>query len=105
MMDAMVSRLPRPVCPATVYPATRSAVQPPISTAAWDVALPRMASIVATAPARSAAAEDGTMAVQYPDNMKYTSQAVLLRLVSVAHDHETPAVSCVTRSLIICGRY
>jgi hypothetical protein len=55
-------------------------------------------------PARTVAKEDGTSAVQYPERAKYASQAALLRLVSVAHDQETPAVSSVPLSLRIWGR-
>jgi hypothetical protein len=84
---------------------TRSADQAPTADAARRLAAPRLASVTATPPASSVAAEDGSVAGQYADRTKYPSQPALLTEVSVAHAHETPAVSPVARSRRICGRY
>jgi len=61
--------------------------------------------MVARTPASRVAAEDGTSADQYSDKMKYTNQAPLFRLVSMAQDQDTPAGSRVRRNFRICGRY
>ncbi len=69
-MKAAVSSVPRPVRPATVDPATRSATQALISTAGRAFACPRRASMVASAAASSDAEEAGTSAAQYPESAK-----------------------------------
>jgi hypothetical protein len=101
---APVSAAPSPALPAARPTATSSATHTETSAAGLACARPRRASIVASAAASSDAEHDGTRAVQYCESVKYAIHAALFALVSVAHDHETPAASPVARSLRICGR-
>src|SRR5713101_3719986 len=64
LKNSAVRSTPRPLRPATAYPVARKPIQVPITTAARSCACPRRASIVARVPARMAADEEGTSAVQ-----------------------------------------
>jgi hypothetical protein len=68
--NAAVSRVPRPVRPATPYAAMSIAAQVPISNDGRGRARVRRVSSSVSVPARSNADDDGTSAIQYRERAK-----------------------------------